>query len=67
MPASAKVRERSSSSRVRSQASTCSSTRNDVSFSPPSDTLVKRSGSFISGLDVLAVSRWIVMPRPSEM
>ena len=66
MPASANVRDMSSSRRWRSQPSTWSSTRNAVSASPSHDTGVNRSGSFFS-TPLGQSSRWIVIPRPSEM
>src|SRR4029079_14005816 len=48
IPDSAKVLDKSSSSRVRSQASTWSSTRSDCAASPSHSTFVKRSGLRIS-------------------
>ena len=66
-PASAKARERSSSSRARSQASTAISTRKDCWLAPLQETGVNRSGFFFSALALGQSSRWIVMPRPSEM
>ena len=67
IPASANVRERSSSSLWRSQPSTWSSTRNDCAPSPSHLTLVNLSGFFISARAFEQSSRWIVMPFPSEM
>ena len=66
MPASANVRERSSSRRWRSHASTWISTLNEVSLSPSQDTGTKRSGSLRSATAFGQSSRWIVIPRPSE-
>ena len=65
-PASANVRDRSSNNRWRSQASTCSSTRKAVWWSPSQWTRTKRSGSLRSATVLGQSSRWIVMPRPSE-
>ncbi len=67
MPVSAKVRERSSSSRWRSQPSIWSSTRNEEVVSPSYSTGVKRSGFRIRALAFGQPSWWIVMPLPSEM
>ena len=66
-PASAKARERSSRSRTRSQASMAISTRKDCWFVPPQETGVNRSGFFWRAFALGQSSRWIVMPRPSEM
>ena len=66
IPASANVRDMSSSSRWRSQPSTWSSTRNAVSASPSHDTGVNRSGSFFSITALGQSSRWIVIPRPAR-
>ena len=66
MPASANVRERSSSRRWRSQPSTWSSTLKAESFSPFQETSTKRSGSLRSATAFGQSSRWIVIPRPSE-
>ncbi len=67
IPASANVRDMSSSRRWRSQPSTSISTRNEVSASPSHATGVNRSGSFFSTATLGQSSRWIVIPRPSEM
>ena len=67
-PCSANVRATSSSSRGRSHASTAIWTRKLVVDAPPShSTGVNRSGLRISALTFGQSSRWIVMPRPSEM
>ena len=55
MPASANVRERSSSRRWRSQPSTCSSTLNELTESPSQLTGTNRSGSLRSARGVRAV------------
>ena len=67
IPVSAKVRDRSSSRRWRSQPSTWSSTRKAKWASPSHDTGVNRSGFFISACAFGQCSWWIVMPLPSEM
>jgi len=66
-PDSLNTRERSSSRRWRSHASICISTTNAVDWSPSQETLVKRSGSLRSSATLGQSSRWIVIPRPSEM
>ena len=67
MPVSANVRERSSSSRWRSQPSTWISTRNEDVVSPSQATGVNRSGFLISAFAFEQCSLWIVIPLPSEM
>jgi len=66
-PDSEKARERSSNRRWRSHASIWISTMNPVDWSPSQDTFAKRSGFFRSADAFGQSSRWIVMPRPSEM
>ena len=66
-PFSANVRPMSSIRRGRSQASTAISTRNDWLASPSQVTGQKRSGVRISARTLGQSSRWIVMPRPTEM
>ena len=66
-PFSENARDRSSSSRGRSQASTAISTRKDCWLAPPQLTGVKRSGLRWSALALGQSSRWMVIPRPREM
>ena len=68
-PCSANVRATSSSSRGRSQDCSAIVTRNElVAVSEPSQwTGVNRSGVRLSARTFGQSSRWMVMPRPSEM
>src|ERR1700730_2155065 len=67
IPASEKVRERSSNRRWRSQPSIWISTLKPVVCPPSHATGVKRSGSRLSAFALEQSSRWMVIPRPSEM
>jgi hypothetical protein len=64
---SANLRDRSFSSRWRSQPSIRSSTRKEAPESPSHDTEVKRSGFFFRAFAFGQLSSWIVMPLPGEM
>ena len=68
-PCSANVRATSSSSRGRSQDWSAIVTRNELVAASESSqlTAVNRSGVRLSARTLGQSSRWIVMPRPSEM